>query len=382
MRLGLHSLCLLFAGHLCLSGQTTRNIGRIDTSAPVELRGTLPPRAQAAFDRGHVDSSLLLPELALLFKPSAQQQADLDHFLIEQQDPSSPDYHRWLTPEEYADRFAVSRSDTKKIENWLTGQGFQISYRARARNWIAFSGTAAQVERTFRTPIHRYQVDGEDHYANASDPFIPAALEGVVAAVRGLHNFRLKPLLRVGSGSGLRPSYTDSFGSHYLAPDDLAAIYNLAPLYNAGINGSGQKLAIVGQTDISMSDLAAFRSIFNLPASAPQLVLYGSDPGISTNDLPEAELDLEWSGAIARNATLLYVYSTDVFTSLQYAIDQNLAPVVSISYGGCESADSGLLDSFRTMVQQGATQGIISLTVLAALRATRLWSATGLGCRV
>ena len=246
----------------------------------------------------------------------------------------------------------------RQIEDWLAAQGFQVWYRARARNWIAFSGTVQQAEKTFRTSIRRYVIESESHYANSTDPFIPSALGGVVSAIRGLDDFRLKPLLRRPTVRGpLRPEYTHS-GQHNLAPDDVAAIYDLFPLYNAGFDGTGQKIAIMGQTDIVLSDIAAFRSIFNLSANVPQLVLYGRDPGASTGDQQEAALDLEWSGAVARNATILYVYSTDVFSSLQYAVDQNLAPVISMSYGSCESADAGVIGAYRTIAQQAASQGI------------------------
>ncbi len=287
-----------------------------------------------------------------MLQPAPEQQAALNQLLAGQQDISSANYHRWLTPEEFADRFSVSPTDVDRIEAWLTGQGFSVSYKARARNWLSFSGTAQQVERTFHTRIHRYLIDGEEHYSNVADPAIPGALAGVASAMRGLNDFRLKPLYRQ------KPDYTAPGGAHYISPDDLASIYGLNGLYSAGIDGTGQKIAIVGQTDITLSDIAAFRSIFNLPPNVPQLVLHGSDPGVSSTDLPEAELDLEWSGAVARNATILYVYSTDVLSSLQYAVDQNLAPVISMSYGACESDDAGVLDSYRTTAQQAASQGI------------------------
>ncbi len=135
----------------------------------------------------------------------------------------------------------------------------------------------------------------------------------------------------------------------------MATIYDIAPLLAAGTNGSGQKIAIMGQTDINLSDIQAFRSQFNLPANTPQVILTGRDPGTSSTDLPEADLDIEWAGAVARNATILYVNSTNVFTSAQYAIDQNLAPVISMSYGGCEAENSS---STRSLAQQAAAQGI------------------------
>ena len=211
------------------------------------------------------------------------------------------------------------------------------------------------MEATFQAPIHRYFVDGEQHYANSVEPSIPAALADVISAIRGLDDFRLKPHLRK---RAVQPNYNDGRGSHFLAPDDLSAIYDLSSLYSAGIDGTGQKLAVVGQTDVVLSDIAAFRSIFNFPANTPQLVLFGRDPGLHSSDQQEADLDLEWSGAIARNATLFYVYSTAVVSSLQYAVDQNLAPVISMSYGGCESQNQSVLQTYRTVAQQAASQGI------------------------
>jgi len=153
----------------------------------------------------------------------------------------------------------------------------------------------------------------------------------------------------------IHPEFNGSNGAHYLAPDDFAAIYDLSPLFSAGFNGAGQKLVIVGQTDIALSDISSFRTQFGLPASAPKLVLFGADPGIQAGDEIEADLDIEWAGAVARNATIIYVYSQNVFSSLQYAVDQNLAPVISMSYGECETAASA---SLRTIAQQANAQGI------------------------
>ena len=145
-----------------------------------------------------------------------------------------------------------------------------------------------------------------------------------------------------------------------MAPDDFATIYDVTPLYTAGIDGAGQKLVVAGQTDIEVSDIQAFRSKFNLPAiNLQQILVPGqADPGVSQDDLPEADLDLEWSGAVARDATIIFVYSADVFTSVQEAIDQVYAPVISMSYGVCEGADLVDLPSERQMAQQANSEGI------------------------
>lgn len=310
------------------------------------------PGVKSGEDLGPADPSLRLSLVTLLLKPSPGQQAALERLLEEQQNPSSPNYHRWLSPSEFADRFAAGADDLARVRAWLVGQGLSVEHVARSRNWVAFSGTAGEIDRALGTGFHRYRVDGRLHFANSSAPAVPAELEDVVGGFWGLDDFRLEAPKR------LRPAVTASNGDHYLAPDDLAAVYNIAPLYQSGIDGTGQTIAIIGQTGIDLADTRAFRSMFSLPDRDPQMVLFGPDPGI-TGDLAEANLDLQWAGAVARNAELIYVYAQDVMTAVSYAISQNLAPVISMSYGGCEQLMAGNSPSaLRVLGQQANVQGI------------------------
>ncbi len=343
--------CALAIGTARLFAQESRIAGPIRTGGAVALQGNVHSRAVAENDRGALDPATPIAYMRISLAPSAAQAADLERLLEAQRDPGSADYHRWLTPEEFGDRFGLRDADVESIAQWLEGEGFHIEQRARASNWIAFSGTAGQVAATFRTELRYYEADGERHFANASAPYIPRALAGVVSEIHGLNDFRLQPPRLKRAGADLNAAN----GAHYLAPDDLAAIYDIAALYKAGYDGSGQKLAIVGQSAISLTDLRAFRSQFGLAAKDPQLTLYGSNPGVVPGDTTESELDLEWAGAVARNASIVFVYSTNVFESLQYAIDQNLAPVVSMSYGSCEL---GVSASNRLVAQQANAQGI------------------------
>jgi len=305
----------------------------------------------------------------MTFKPSPSQEADLEQFLAQQQDRSSPNYHHWLTPEEYADRFGVSQDDLNQVAAWLEAQHLTVAAVARGRNWIAFHGAAQDVEGAFGTEIHRYEVEGKMHFANASAPSIPAALDPVVLGIHGLDDFRLRPAVRSVkplSPASAHPNYTSTGGNHYLAPDDVSTIYNIQPLYNAGIDGSAQSLVVVGQTQIHLADIEQYRSYFNLPAHDPQIILVPNtvDPGVSKNDLVEADLDLEVSGAVARNANIVYVYSSNVIDAVQYAIDQNLAPVLSMSYGGCEALVSASdASTLQSWARQANAQG---MTWLAA----------------
>ena len=349
---------LLFAA-VNLPAQRNRITERVDNSRRAVLAGHVHPRALPENDQGRVDPSMQLSYVTLVLKPSPGQQTDLEQLLAQQQDPASPNYHRWLTPEDYADRFGASADDVSQIVSWLQSQNLKIVAVARGRNWVAFSGSASRVEAAFRTELHHYLEGGKMHFANATEPSIPAAFENVVAGIHGLSDFRMHPPKR--SAQIVKPDYTSSRGSHYLAPDDVATIYDIQPLYSAGIDGTGQKIVVVGQTQIALSDIDQYRSYFGLTANDPQVMLVPNttDPGTSSSDLPEADLDLELAGAVARNASIIFVYSADVTDAAQYAIDQNLAPVLSMSYGQCEAqtpaSDARTLQSWA---QQANAQGI------------------------
>ncbi len=357
---------------LCVRAQAAqpdRITAAIDNNQTVALKGSVSPRARARFDQGPVDPSMKLEYITFQVSPSPSQQAALDELLAEQQNPKSPNYHNWLSPEQFADRFGMSRSDIAKITDWLRSEGFTIVQVARARNWVAFSGTAAQVQRSLHAQIHHYVIDGEEHFANATNVSLPTALADVVTSVRGLDDFLWKSMVarQRAAQSGASNdwnSFYSSGGQNFLAPDDIATIYDIKPLYTAGIDGTNINLVIVGQTDILLTDITQFRTGFNLPTIklTQKLAAGCTDPGI-TGDLVEADLDIEWSGAVARNATIFLVMCDTnhggVFTSLQYAIDNKLAPVISMSYGGCEP-DNGQNNAtrIRAIIQQANSFGI------------------------
>ena len=362
--LGISALLLLFS-MVSFAAQADRIAGTIDGGNLVPLAGNVAYQAQPPYDRGLVEAAMPMNYIVLQTKPSPSQQKELNKLLAQQLDKSSPNYRKWLTPEQYAERFALSPSDMKKIAIWLAAQGFAIVQPARGRDWIAFSGTAATVETTFHTEIHYYSIDGESHYANATGVSIPQALDGIVAGFRGLDDFKLKAMgIRPLRPWDVYPSVVNPFftvgGGHALAPGDVATIYDITPLYNAGIDGAGQKLVIVGQSDIHMTDLQEFRTNFSLAANPPKVVVTGSDPGF-TSDEAEADLDLEWSAAVARNASVTYVNSTNAFNSATYAIDQDLAPVISMSFGGCERLNQSFIPVNEPTMQKANSEGITFL---------------------
>jgi subtilase family serine protease len=386
----------LLAATLCFAAQQDRITAPIDSSQRVTLRKTLHHKAQPQYDLGVADPALELSYITLLMAPSPSQQKDLDQLLEQQQDRSSPLYHQWLTPQQFGDRFGLSQNDLNKVTAWLTSEGFQILGIGGGHNSVIFSGTAAQVQHAFGTEIHNYRVNGEAHIANSTPVMIPAALNGIVRSVMGLHDFRPQPSYRArgaGARRGGHPDYFDGnfLWPNFLAPGDIATIYNITPLYTAStaIDGTGQKLAIAGQTDIFLDDINDFRNGFGLnpipttgagacktnasgivisPCTTTNFsyVLLGTDPlSVSSNDIGEADLDIEWSGAVARNAQIIFINgqtNNGVFDAMTAAINPPsgppLATVLSASYGaGCEAQATGAID-LETVFQQGNAEGV------------------------
>jgi uncharacterized protein (TIGR03437 family) len=348
--------CVLLPGAALLTAAPPSRITRpVDPSRTVVAPGRVHHLAQAQYDKGDVDPKKQLNYMVMLVKPSAAQQGELDALLIDQQNPSSKSFRQWLTPEQFGGRFGLNSSDQSKVVAWLTAQGFAVDHVARSNNWVAFSGSAAQVTSALHTPIHQFQVNGKMHFANTQAPSVPEALSDVVGGFLGLNDFPTHSNVNV-----VTPDYTTS-GTHYLAPADFATIYDVAPLYAAGIDGTGQSIAIVGESDVLLSDIATFRARYGLPVNAPKLEPYSTtDPGYNGAEL-EGNLDLEWAGAIAPKATIYYVYGTSAFIAMEVAVESNYAPVISVSYSSCEiNAD---YPGWSSVAQQGNAQGI---TLLAA----------------
>jgi hypothetical protein len=374
-------LCTSLRGGAQTTTPQTRITSPIDQTSVTRLGGNRHPLARPEFDQGSVNPSMPM-RVTMNFKMTAAQQAELDTLLAAQQQRGSPDYHRWLTPEQFGSRFGLAQIDIDKLTAWLESVGFSAEGVPTSRNMITFSGTAQQVEAALHTEIHRYNVRGETHYANASDPSIPAALADVVLGFRGLNNFRLKP--RVTRRTVLNPKFTSGVtGSHFITPGDLATIYDVKPLYNKGLDGTGQKIVVVGQSDVALSDIQNFRKAAGLPANDPTpvnannssfvgLVVPGdADPGMQSLDIDEANLDVEWAGAMAPKATIIFIVgdpvnASGVYDALIYAITTSPlpAPVISISYGACEQ-DFGAsgVSALTSFGQQASAEGI---TILAA----------------
>jgi subtilase family serine protease len=356
-----------------VAAQTTNVPARItqaiDEKTLVSLKGNVHPLARPEFDQGLAPLDLPMERMLLVLKRSPEQESALRKLLDDQQDNSSPLYHKWLTPEQFGLQFGPADSDVQKVAVWLQSHGFQNVHLSKGRSVIEFSGTTAQVQETFGTSIRKFVVNGEEHWANASDPSIPAALSPVVAGVFTLHNFYKRPQVHVANeqitakvSPGVRPLLTSGSGQHALAPSDFYTIYNFNPLQLL----SFAKIAIVGRSNINLQDVTYLHYWTDDQAQSPQVIVNGPDPGdLGGTEETEAVLDTTWAGAVAPTAWLALVVSKSTATtdgvdlSEVYIIDNNLADVMSESFGGCEADfTSTEATGIASLAQQAAAQGI------------------------
>ena len=311
----------------------SRVISTVDDTDTVKITGTVHPFARPAYDRGAVADSQPMSRMLLLLQRSDAQEQSLRQLLDQQQTKGSGSFHSWVTPDQFGKQFGPSDADVQAVTDWLTRQGFQISKVSRGRTLIEFSGNVGQVRNSFHTEIHRYVMNGEEHFANVNDPQIPAALSPVVAGIVALHNFpRQAHMKRVGvfqrdlAGGQIRPMVTYGTGAtpnFALGPGDFRTVYNVP----STVDGTGQTIAVVGQSNINLQDICDFRTLFNLSPQCPaytaantgnlQVVLNGPDPGISQPDEGESDLDVEWAGALAPNANIRFVVSGSPWWSLR-----------------------------------------------------------------
>ncbi len=349
----------------------------VDEAQRTVLKGNTHPLARPQFDLGAAPATLPMRRMLLVLKRSAEQEFGLRKLLDDQQDKHSPSYHKWLTPEQVGKQFGPADADMQTVTSWLQSHGFQVG-TTKGRTVLEFSGSASQVQETFYTAIHNYIVNGEQHWANASDPSIPTALTPAVAGVLTLHNFLKKPQIRLSTLTasakvrpGKSPALTFSDGSHGLAPADFATIYNSTAL--PAITGTGVTIGVIGRSNLYSvdspgEDVTDFRSsqAFNVCCGNFTIILNGPDPGdLGGGDEAEATLDSTWAGAVAAGANVDLVVSASTNTadgidlSEVYIIENNLADVMTESFSSCEAGfTSTEATGVSALAEQAAAQGI------------------------
>jgi hypothetical protein len=386
------SLAAMFAVSPALAGTnphitahpTARITAKVDNTKLTPVANThMTLRSDVALDMGRVPAGTQLNHMMLVLKPTDDQEYALHTLLDQQQDKASENYHQWMTPDTFGAAFGIAQSDIAQVNAWLQDQGFTVNSVAKGGRIITFSGTSGQVETAFHTEMHRYSVNGEMHMSNSTDISIPTALSSVVLGPNRLNDFKPKSdakALRVQLDpnthkvvssepfSGIHsntstPGSTNFPNGEFVGGSDLAVIYDTNPLFAKGIQGQGVTLGIIGQTDVLLSDIQIYRSIYGLPINNYTRIQVGSDPGIIADDT-ESDLDLEVSGAMAPLANQIFYTSGNSYfgggvdSAVEYVIEDNAADIFSMSYGECEG-ELGAADNafFSEVYEQGAAQG-------------------------
>ena len=357
--------------------QATGTVSRSRITQPINervrvtLHGNVHPLARAEYDRGAVADSLPAGRMLLILQRSPEREAALRQFLQEVHKPSSASYHKWLSPEQFGALYGPEDSEIATVRGWLQRHGFSVGRVAKGKTAVEFSGTAGQVREAFGTEIHTYLINGEEHHANNRDPQIPAALAPVIAGITPMNDFRAKSYAKV-LGKATLQTETNTITPQWtlntspllaLAPGDFAVQYDLNPLYTAGVNGSGVTIGIISFSNVDPTVVAAYHSLFGLPAGKLNVVVDGSDPGVNGAAV-EAHLDVEIAGSVAPGATInLYTAeSTTVQDGLvlaaQRAVDDNQTTALSTSYGVCEQSLGSAGNQFWAgLWEQAAAQG-------------------------
>ncbi len=382
-------LLILFAAGP-VSGQTAAAVAAsARVSAAVEparatpLKGHIPPWANAGNDAGALAPDTHLDNLHLVLQRAPAVEAAFDQLLLDQQNPNSARYHQWLTPQQNAAQYGIAPADLAAVTGWLQGQGLTVDDVAAGGVFITFSGPVSAVQNAFGTALHNFSHAGLSLRAPTQEPSVPSAIASVIGGIVGLDDNRMKPhnVHRMADASevaaysaGAHPEANLSTGVHVLAPGDWNLIYDSAAAISGGITGASigstsQRVLILDYGDVATADITSFETFFSLNVSTQPntIVLPGStDPGQDGINgwQGEGTLDIERVIGTAPGAAIDYFVAassnyTNTFGQLQYNISTLNDPIVSMSFGSCESnSSSSTVTSFDSLFKTGAAQGI------------------------
>lgn len=331
----------------------------IDESQLVTLEGNTTAAAlHANNDRGPVADGLVFDHLLLTLKLAAETEMRLEKLIDSMHNQDSPEFHHWLTPRQFGERFGIAPEDREIIQRWLESHGFSINRVYQNGLVIDFAGTAAQIREAFHTEIHNLVLpNGEKHLANIRDPQVPAALGPAIEGIASLHDFfpkshavKLGPVSYDHTTHQWHPHFNIKGQGqvfHLVAPYDFDTIYNVLPLWQRGFTGKGVTIATVEDSNLAHpSDWYAFRNTFGLKdfrdATFKQVYPNCDNPG-QNGDETEAALDVEWASASAPDANieLSACANSKTVSGLDLAIlnllDLEPPDIISDSYGLCET---------------------------------------------
>lgn len=301
-----------------------------------------------------------------------QNSGQLNSFLTDLYNPSSPQYHQYLTAQQFTDKF-IGNTVRQQVRDYLTQAGLTVNDSGLG-SVVNVSGTVAQVEATFNIHISNYKdKNGRSFYSNDVTPALPTNIAKDIQYIGGLSNSErlrsqmsvqdrsIQPNANTGTPQGCSDAvnYANAYGS--FTPNQIATAYNFNGFYTANNYGQGQAIALVELDDYNDSDIAAYQNCFGTAIPVKRVLV---DGGTSIGDgEDEVELDIEVITGMATKLSSLLVYEAhndlgSLLDEYQKIANDNLAPVVSTSWGGCEANTAGdFIQAENTVLQQMAAQG-------------------------
>lgn len=311
--------------------------------------------------------SKLLQLTAVLALRNTTQLAQLESDL---QNRHSPNYHRWLTRDQFVTRFGATSGQLRAVEDWLTSQGFVVTASDLSTRRIQFAGTVAAIRQAFATTI---VTDGSS-YANSSDPAVPAILAPTIQAILGMSSFsaqsaaqsRRSTIIQVAKAPSRveADAIVDGTGPNF-APADFYTFYNEYPVLNGGNTGTAKPdcVAVMEVGDVAPAALKAFDTQFNLPAVVlKKFIVDKTNPGLPTDNEPA--LDVEWIHAVSPSTPIYFylgnqnVSTTPYLDALTRAVDDNVCGALSSSVEDKNPCpDLPTLAVYNSELEQAVVQG-------------------------
>jgi subtilase family serine protease len=313
--------------------------------------------------------------------------------------PGDPEYHHFLTSEQFNKRFGPKDSDVAKAIRVLARYG--LSATRTTATTLKVTGMTSDLERAFSVSLHNYEVTAHDNapgytfHAPTARPAMPAEFALSVSAIVGLSNRPVfhamhksaPPTMRAGPGATTSAKTGNPFGS--LTVTDFAGYYDVDPLYAAGMTGSGHTIGIMTLAAFTPSDAYAYWAALGLTVLPNRISVVNVDGGPGApSDVSgslETALDVEQSGGIAPQAKII-VYQApntnqgfvDLFAA---AIDANTADSLSVSWGSWEwfNNNAPVIDPTPPHGIVATTTAIHELLLKASAQGQTVFSASGDG---
>ncbi len=313
------------------------------------LAGHVPAAVARLAPQGRLPST---NQLYLAIGLPLRNQAALDELLRQLQDPSSANYHKYLTPEEYTARFGPTEGDYQTVIQFAEANGLKVAGTHPNRVVLDVEGSVSNIERAFQITLRVYQhpAEARTFYAPDVAPSVGAGIP--VLGVSGLDDFALphpknlkKNSADVTPNSGSGPS--GSYAGH-----DFRAAY----VPGTTLNGSGQSVALLEFDGYYANDIASYENTYGLPAVTLTNVAVGGGVSTPGGGNSEVALDIEMVIAMAPGLSKVIVYEAPNPSPwpdlLNRIANDNFARQISCSWGG-GSPDATSEQIFQQMAAQG-----------------------------